>query len=231
MLGRNHGSIGLATYGVVLAVAAAHGAPPLSLPQEVVGGLTAVGASLAPDLDEDESTPGRAVPISAVLPIFGGHRTRTHTLAAVVLVAILAWVDVALHYRMVTAVTVGVACAMGAAWAFSGVRQAGVVGGVLVGVAAGWVDYHWVTTGWWLLAALPLPYLSHLLADAMTKGGVPFLMPMSDRRFALGLFRVGHWFEKVVVTPLATLAAALAVWMAVRPSLAVSPLLVWHWHL
>lgn len=113
MLGRNHGSIGLATYAATVAVATSSGWAKLSVTQMALGGLVAVGASLAPDLDEDESTPGRAVPISAVLPIFGGHRTRTHTFAAAGIATAGTYAVYVSHSRMALAILVGVACAMG----------------------------------------------------------------------------------------------------------------------
>ncbi len=219
MLGRNHGMVGLATFGASVYVAehSFHQALP-TIPQLLVGGIVAVGAALAPDLDEAHSLSGRSNPISA-LPIFGGHRTRTHTLVAVAAVALLAWASAIYGSRDEVAGVVAFAATMGGAWAFSGVKRMGMPGALAFGAALGFIVARWVPTGWWLIAALPGPYLSHLVGDAMTPGGVPFLMPFSNGKWSLHLFRTGKTAEKILVTPLVAAGAVVTAWLAVSPDL------------
>jgi membrane-bound metal-dependent hydrolase YbcI (DUF457 family) len=174
--------------------------------------------ALAPDLDEHESLGGRANPISE-LPIFGGHRTRTHTLLAVVLVT--AATLACEHFVLATAVLVGFMACMGGAVVSRDLRQAGAFLSVPFGALAGYLSYHFVHAGWWLTAAVALPYLSHLMADSLTKGGVPWLMPLTKHDFTLGLMKTGHFLEQAVFTPLFMVAAAAASWVAFRPTVQV----------
>ena len=86
-------------------------------------------------------------------------------------------------------------------------------------VLAGYLSYHYLSAGWWLVAAVALPYLSHLLADSLTHGGVPLLMPFTRRRFTLGLMKTGHLLEHLAFTPLIFMAVVVACWVAFRPTL------------
>lgn len=86
----------------------------------------------------------------------------------------------------------------------------------LAAALAAWAGASWLCAARGLPAAAALAallgYLSHLLLDALTPGGVPLLWPLSGRRAGLPLVRVGSALEG-----LARLAilGALA-WMAWR---------------
>jgi membrane-bound metal-dependent hydrolase YbcI (DUF457 family) len=217
MLGRNHGMLGIAGFGasVWYGEHSLH-LHALVLPDLAMGMAVAAGAALAPDLDEHQSLGGRANPISD-LPIFGGHRTRTHTLlaAAVVLgLALLCQRD-----RTAMAVFVGFMARTGGSVALATVRRAGCFLSVPLGALAGYVSHSYLSAGWWLTAAVALPYLSHLMADAVTVGGVPLLMPFTKHRFSLGLIKTWHLTERVIFTPLILATASVATWGALGPSI------------
>jgi len=218
MLGRNHGAIGIAAFGgsVWFGEHTLH-LSTLTLAQAALGVVVAAGTALAPDLDESESLGGRANPISE-LPLFGGHRTRTHTLltaAAVLTIVLLCERNV-----IATAIFVGFMSCMGGSILSSRLRYAGAWLSVPFGVLMGLLSYYSVHAGWWLTAAVALPYVSHLLADSLTKGGVPLLMPFTKHRFTLGLMRTGRLAEQILTLPIAAIAAA-AGWVAFRPSVVI----------
>lgn len=52
-----------------------------------------------------------------------------------------------------------------------------------------------------LAASLTLGYLSHLVLDALTPSGIPFLWPISERRFSIPLAHTGGLLEICVVFP------------------------------
>lgn len=219
MLGRTHGTLGIAAFG--LSVYYGEHAQHLHLlsgPQAAMGVVVAAGTALAPDLDEHRSLGGQANPVS-LLPVFGGHRTRTHTLLAVVVVTgatLLCERDV-----LATAVVVGFMACMGGAVVSSRVRHAGAFLSVPFGALAAYMSFRYVHAGWWLTAAVALPYLSHLVADTLTKGGVPWLMPFTKRDFTLGLMKTGHYLEHMFFTPFFGLLAAISCWVAFRPTMQV----------
>jgi membrane-bound metal-dependent hydrolase YbcI (DUF457 family) len=192
--------------------------PLLTGAQVAMGVVVAAGAALAPDLDESRSLGGRANPVSE-LPVFGGHRTRTHTLLAAALVTAVTLLCE--RGILATAVLVGFFACMGSAVVSRSMRQAGAFLSVPFGIAAGYLSYHFVHAGWWLTAAIALPYLSHLMADSLTKGGVPWLMPLTKKDFTLGLMKTGHFLEHMFFTPLFVVAAAVASWVAFRPTVQV----------
>ena len=217
MLGYNHGMLGVAAFGASTWYAehVIH-LPALGIGDLAMGVVVAAGSALAPDLDEHESLAGRANPISD-LPIFGGHRTRTHTLmtaALVVLVTLLCERD-----RTATAALVGFFACTGGSVLFATARRGGALVSVPFGVLAGYLSYHYLGAGWWLIAAVAVPYLSHLLADSLTVGGVPLLMPFTRRRFSVGLMKTGHLAERVVFTPLIMVGAVAACWVACEPAI------------
>jgi hypothetical protein len=88
MLGRNHTAVGVAAFaGAVWVGGHLLGFPAIDAQQAVAGTVVSAGAALAPDLDEAHSSAGRSNPISH-LPIFGGHRGRTHCVLAVAAVTV-----------------------------------------------------------------------------------------------------------------------------------------------
>lgn len=212
MLGRTHTAFGLAAYGGAL-IAAEHLGVHVTVPQLAAGTVVAAGSALAPDLDEAGSTPGRALPLSH-LPIFGGHRTRTHTIAAVVTIGLAA--VICSHWVDATAALSALMATMGATWASSFVRRHGALVALAAGSVLGVVVAKVVGDGAWLVLAVPLPYLSHLLGDAMTPGGVPLFMPGLDCKWSLNLFRTGKTAERALISPLVTVLAITLVALGAR---------------
>lgn len=64
----------------------------------------------------------------------------------------------------------------------------------------------------WFTAAVGAGTVLHLVADLLTKGGLPVLWPW-QHRFALGWFRTGHVVERMVVAPVLVFATCWAVWV------------------
>ncbi len=216
VLGKTHAAFGVTAFGGATLLASTvfgyHG----SLAQLGAGTVVAAGSALAPDLDEAGSTPGRALPLSH-LPIFGGHRTRTHTLAAVLLVSAAA--AACSFDAIATATMAALTATMGATWAFAIVRRHGALFALGAGTILGIVVAKFVGDGWWLVLATGPPYFSHFLGDAMTPGGVPFFMPISSGRWSLRLFRTGRTGEKVLVAPAMSFFALAAIVVAARSTL------------
>ncbi len=217
MLGRNHGMLGVAAYGasVWYGEHVMH-LPALAWKDAVMGVVVAAGTALAPDLDERQSLGGRCNPISD-LPIFGGHRTRTHTLAMAALVVLVTLLCE--RSATATAVLVGFMACTGGSVLSATARKAGALASVPLGAAAGYLAYRYVGAGWWLTAAVALPYLSHLVADWLTRGGVPLLMPFTKHKFSLSLMRTGHLAERLLFTPLILVVAIGASWIAFAPTM------------
>jgi inner membrane protein len=86
------------------------------------------------------------------------------------------------------------------------VGHRGVTHSLLAVLTWGACLYTWGTEE--LVAPLAVGYLSHLLADALTPSGVPFLWPCK-RRFGLALVTTGSWSEKALM--LALLATLIGV--------------------
>ncbi|MDQ1427023.1 MAG: hypothetical protein QOK39_499 [Acidimicrobiaceae bacterium] len=216
VIGPNHAACGVAAYGgSVWAGTHLLGFGRLGVAQATLGAVVALGASLAPDLDEPHSMAGHANPL-AHLGVFGGHRRRTHCLVAVAVVAAAA--VVCGGSRAATAGLVGLAACTGGGVLSRALRGGGWLLCVPFGVAVGWACYRFVPGGWWLSAAVSLPYASHLVGDGLTPGGVPWLLPFSQRRWSLSLFRTGRAVELLLVTPAVHLLAGWAVYAAFAPT-------------
>jgi membrane-bound metal-dependent hydrolase YbcI (DUF457 family) len=87
-------------------------------------------------------------------------------------------------------------------------------------VAAAAAALTWATTvfvpgTWlWLGPAIAIGSLLHVLADMLTPGGVPLLLPWSRRRFAFPIIsKVNNWQEHLLVEPLLTVALLVLVWV------------------
>lgn len=89
-----------------------------------------------------------------------------------------------------------------------------LLGATVVLALAAFAALFWAPSGavWSLLVpALAAGYLSHLLLDALTPGGVPLLWPRGGST-SLPLVRTGSFFERVVFLPALAVAVALVVW-------------------
>ena len=237
MMGRNHAALGAGAFAGTAWVATHYlGLGPLSLAQVTLGVVVAAGAALAPDIDEPHSLAGRDNPMSllgypvlrrgrdawtrcwlAWRPLFGAHRCRTHYLVAVAGVALAALV--CSWSRPAGSVLVGVAACTGGGALSRRLAGAGWLLCIPFGVTVGYGCWRWVPGGWWLWAAVAVPYASHLLGDAMTPHGVPFWGPWNRHCYSMHLFRSGQSGERLIVTPLVHLAAGWAAYQAFAPTI------------
>lgn len=210
LIGTNHAGVGLAAFAGAVWAGTHYGHLGALSPAEAgMGLLVAAGAALAPDLDEKHSISGHANPISR-LPIFGGHRQRTHCLLAVVLVAgITAACDL---NHIAAGVLVGIMSIGGAAVLSRAYGRLGAFGSCMVGLGAAYATYRWVPLGWWLYAAIVAPYFSHLIADQPWQ--LPLFLPFSKRRSKFALWRVGSEFERVIVRTVVWVGAVVSLYEA-----------------
>jgi inner membrane protein len=115
----------------------------------------------------------------------------------------------------------------------------GITHSLLAVAGVAWALYYalaqWNLGASWGLAAagVGVGYLSHLLGDFATHGGVPWLWPFKQR-FSLPLtFKTGGVFERVLFFALGLGAAYLLIkrfapWM-LRDALALAHQLAAHW--
>lgn len=216
MLGRDHALLG-AVVGLALCdgLAATHpGARPASPPlTSLLFVCATAGAATLPDLDE----PGAGVAgvggvtsrvASCVLGrVAGGHRGATHSLLGLAVASLGASIAL-LASPVAASILLGVlvACA-------GRVLSGRTTLGVLVGVGAAVVAGH-DPLGEWTVGAVALGVVSHLLADALTHGGVPLLWPLRRRFRMTAGFRSGGAVERLVAPSL--LLVGLAVEVVVR---------------
>lgn len=223
MNGANHALSGVAAYGAALLVGTSTFDQPMpSTGTVVVGTVVAVGAALAADIDEQNSKASQSAGLAgSVLRLFtGSHRTRTHwPLVAVPALAAWCWFLI-LHAGAgwPFAVTCGVLVAVGWPFAVSAVvpkRNEKFLAAFSIPAGAAlawWLATNGIEPGWWLFAAIPVPYFAHLLGDSPTPAGIAWFGPFSQRRISAGLFRSGGTFELSVVTPLLFVAIAWVTW-------------------
>ena len=210
MLGKNHalyaGTIWMGAYPLI--------AEPLGIVDytdvTVLAATTviAAGAGVLPDLDHPDARPSRHFGIlskmlaKGINSASGGHRVGTHTLMCAALMGLLTWVvtRVPEPYNMIAAaIACGFCASVGLALVgpSMGFRMSPVAD-VVIGLGTGawtWFQFDRISSALWAIAAGGV--LVHILCDAVTKGGVPFFMPFTRKRFALGLFRVGGIGESI----------------------------------
>ena len=76
-----------------------------------------------------------------------------------------------------------------------------------------WHNFDKIAPTLWILAAGGV--IVHILCDAVTKGGVPFLWPFNKNRYGLGIFVVGGSGEKIAsMLGIASLIALT--WLAIQ---------------
>ena len=227
MLGRNHALYAATVWlGAYPLIAEPIGfANPESFSMLAITTVVAAGAGVLPDLDHPDARPSRHFgPLSRIMArtinsASGGHRVGTHSLACAVLVGLLAY---AAHLfpdyggRYLAVVACGFCASVGLALVGPSIGlRVPTVADLAVGVGVGWwvwANFDAVSPGLWALAGGGV--LIHILCDAVTKGGVPFFLPLSRKRFALGLFRVGGPGETAAAV-IGVAGFAVAVWNAI----------------
>ena len=210
MLGRNHAIYGAATWMLGGYQLAEHYAgTTIQDNQEVVVGMTALiaaGAAVIPDLDHPDSRPTEhfgllSKTVSKILESgAGGHRAGTHSLAFPVLLGLALWGSSLLTIGPVVT-TVICACCVSVGLALIG-PSLGLRVPALLHLGAG------AAVGWWVWgsyeALKPLLWMTiaagaaiHIICDAVTKDGVPLLMPLTRKRFGIPLFVTGGTGESI----------------------------------
>lgn len=197
MMGKHHSVFAAASFVAVATV----GQLGLEPGQLLVGSAVAMGAGLAPDLDEPRASAARTFgrigrSLSQVIArLSGGHRGATHTLPAVA-AATLATAAVT-QYPTAGAVLLGLLVVVGLdvlpqvreghEWAVGAVVAAGASSVVAPGDT-------------WPALAVAVGMLSHMAGDTLTPLGVPWLWPARqlDERVGLGVFRAGSMVEPLV---------------------------------
>lgn len=229
MRGQDHALFGFAAYeGALLLGHAKFGLDFPSTLTLAVGGAVAIGAGLAADIDEKHSISSQGAGLfgslaRVITSATGGHRTFTHypllwTAGLTVLCAAM----IGGHLSgMWLGVTAGVFVALGFPF-LVGPRRRSKLGPLLdvltIGVAVGtwWlIGYYEIEAGWWLYAAIPVPYLAHMVGDTPTPQGISWLFPLSRRKLGFNLFHSGGSFETTVVTPLLVVTCAAGFWFLI----------------
>jgi membrane-bound metal-dependent hydrolase YbcI (DUF457 family) len=241
MMGRSHA---LSGWCVGLAVAPMVGLT--SVAQVVPFAAATAGYALVPDLDHPGASASRLLGpvtrlVSAAVRTFSGvlynitkgprdedstgkHRHATHTLAAAILLGVLAaslgdrgkWavLAVAVTGLVLAADALGdwiVLVVLGAtAWSVTGTALPGTT-------AADAVQAGLSEIGGWIGVAVGLGMFVHCLGDSLTRSGCPWLWPLPIRGetwYELRLprplrFSTDSWVERLIIVPLLLVAAVL----------------------
>lgn len=191
MMGTSHAASGAAVWLALTATSIpALGAYELAPGTVLLGLGVAAGAALLPDADHHNATIAHSVAVAGriaagtVGAISGGHRKGMHSLVAVVAVIVgmvyLGQLTCQPH-GWETTIHLGAAIAAGACMTFAA---------KVLKIARSWVLAWVLGTGFGLLVGLLSPeqtawlpwaigagYLTHILGDMLTSGGVPLLWP------------------------------------------------------
>lgn len=181
---------------------------PLTPGMLVAEATVAVGVTLMPDLDTIKSRASSALgpftrAISRVVSaLSGGHRYGTHTIWAVIAVALLSW-----QFLAMWGSSLPVMLATTTFFVSFAVRE--LVGErlpslfvLLVSVILAFACLSVSATYEWFWGAIVNGYAMHLVADSLTTEGVRLLWPLSSRSFGLKAFDSDS-FQALVVTQLA----------------------------
>lgn len=179
VMGRDHAAL-----GALVALGAAHIAA-LEPAVALAAATTVAGSALLPDIDEPGSSVAHlAEPLTEVVAwvtkrVAGGHRCATHSLLAVAVSVVVAWL--LLHLSLVRGVPaavilVGLAYAICARSLIPRLLRPGHVVALVAAAAATWATWRYAGVGW-TLWAVPLGVGLHLVGDVVTSSGVPLLWP------------------------------------------------------
>lgn len=235
MMGTSHATSGALGWLLIAPPLAAATDVTLSIPVLAAGTVATAGAALLPDLDHPKSTIAYTLgPITYGLAkatnlIFGGHRQGTHTL----LFALGAGAVTYFASKASEIAMIGILFAMTAL----AIRSLGLVPprtshnvkGLVVGVeavAVTWLVWHYDPGDWsvWLALCVTLGCLLHCVGDTCTPEGVPWLKPLTKKRFSIPIIdRTGNFLEVGIITPLMTLGIFFLIykqfWDDISPNL------------
>jgi len=203
MMGTTHALSGAAAF----LVAAPQVFPDAGPAEIAAGAAIAAGFALLPDVDHPAATITNRLPLGGLVArvvgaVSGGHRQGTHSLLAAGMLAALAFglpaalPDDRAPYALAVLAYFGAVFGVGTLARAVGNRLRSVTThGVALVVAAAVATEHLPATT--VAVAAVGGYVMHLLGDALTSGGVPFLWP-SKRRFGLALLTTGSATETVL---------------------------------
>lgn len=195
MMGTSHAISGAAAWVAVTATAVpALGLYPLQPTAVVLGAIVCAGAALLPDADHHNATIAHSVPVAgklaagAVGALSGGHRHGMHSILAVIGViagtiglSFLQWTPEGWGHPLQVGSAVAVmACTAFAVKVLKLVKSwplAWLVGLLMAGAVLLWAPSEFA----WLPVCIGLGFAVHLLGDALTIEGVPFLWPLNPK--------------------------------------------------
>lgn len=232
-MGRSHVLISAAAWLVAAPPVVASVGHSLSGPALAASTTVCAAAALGPDWDHPRATFARTLgPVTALVAgvvsvLGGGHRQRTHTLAAAALVTAAATLLTTLP-RQIGGIELPPNWGCWALLGFCaytltvslgiGLRRSPLLGDLAnLVVAAGLtvLAAHTVTgTWWWLPAAIGTGWLLHCIQDALTGGCPQFWWPLTGLSFRLAGLRTGGMVE----TGLAVAAGITVGWCVVLGS-------------
>ena len=195
MMGSSHATTGAAVW--LAATAAVPGAFALLELDPVgigIGAIVCAGAALLPDADHPSATIAHSIPVfgkagaNAVNGLAGGHRHGTHSLLSIPIIVTLTWL---LQFTVVKVewwddpLAVGPAFVIAALIAFA-VKVLGLAKrwpqawtfGAVVGIAVMFLAPEQTA---WLPLAIVLGFVTHLIGDFLTIGGLPLLWPWNPK--------------------------------------------------
>lgn len=185
----------------------------------------AAGASVIPDLDHPDARPSAhfglisKVISKGIAQAAGGHRKATHSLFFAALVAALTlgvgWLPSSIG-QWCAALVCGFCCSVGLALIGPsvGMRVPTWLDLAVAGGSGWWVWNNFADIRWTLPVIAAYGVLIHIACDLVTKGGVPVFWPITKKRVALHLFRVGGAGESIA-SLLGFALLGLAIWRAI----------------
>lgn len=224
MIGHTHALSGAVVF--LAATTALEHLEPFNPAAIALGAVTAAGAALLPDLDHTQATaartfgPATRILARAVETISGGHRHATHSLlgaAAFTGLAVAAAAYRGWPLAILLALCIGLAdrallprAKPRRDWKLTW----GDVAGLVHAAAAAYVG--------WLLAfsaldmvvvpwAVTIGVLAHLIGDALTEQGIPWLYPLR-RWYRMATIDTGKVVERWIVVPALYVALAAIVY-------------------
>ncbi len=229
MMGFAHSLSGAAAWLAGAPLIAAATNTPLTMSQYALGALAVAGAAVAPDLDHPAGTSSASRSLPPVTTVMGkvvsvigfGHRKATHSLLGVAVVTVVAALLIGNFGVIAPAVLAFFLAAFALKalkvakflhlnnsllrWVFTAI----VSGAFATAVALQGGDYKW------LLVAFSAGFFIHIVGDAITMSGVPWLWPYS-RDFRLARLAAGGTTERVILTPVFIIIIAFSIFSVVK---------------
>lgn len=197
MMGAHHAISGAAAWVAITASAPGltTGLYPLTAVGVFTGAVVCAGAALLPDADHPSATIAQSVPgvgsavTGAIGQLAGGHRKGLHSLLATLVILLvsvaLGFVHIETEWFGELALGAGIATMALIAFAARALkltRQDSWLFPWVFGAAAALLILLFAPTEVaWLPLAVTVGFVVHLLGDALTVGGVPFLWPWRPR--------------------------------------------------